>query len=47
MHQLEKIQAVIEYIEEHLTQKLDMNEIAGAVFIQDIIFSGSFRRRWE
>ena len=32
MHQLEKIQAVIEYIEEHLTQKLDMNEIAGAVF---------------
>ena len=32
MHQLEKIQAVIEYIEEHLTQKLDMKEIAGAVF---------------
>ena len=32
MHQLEKIQAVIEYIEEHLTQKLDMNEIGRSIW---------------
>lgn len=32
MHKLEKIQAVIDYIEAHVTQKMDMDEIAQAVF---------------
>lgn len=31
MHKLEKIQAVIDYIEGHLTQKLNLDKIAGAV----------------
>lgn len=31
MNKMEKIQAVISYIESHLTRKLDLDEIAGAV----------------
>lgn len=32
MHKLERIQAVIQYMEDHLTQKLDLDAIAGAVY---------------